>query len=80
MKSKYIIFRTLFLLLAFFLVSATIIAQPVPPEGNAGSMGPMGGAAPLGGGLVSLWVLLPLYILKNKIRLFIGHKLIKYLP
>jgi hypothetical protein len=65
-----------FLLLAFFmLISCVIIAQPQPPEGNAGEEGPMGGPAPITGDL-SLLLFAFFYIIR---KICISSTLLKQL-
>lgn len=67
MKTTNYICKIIFIAVMITL-NTVAMSQPLPPEGNAGSLGPMGGAAPLDGGLLSLWILIPAYILKNKIH------------
>ena len=43
------------------ICSMVLFAQPLPPTGNAGNQGPMGGGAPLDGGLSLLLLISAAY-------------------
>jgi hypothetical protein len=57
MKNFAKIFRNTLVLFVFLFSILDLQSQPKPPAGSAGQNGPMGGAAPLDGGL-SLIILL----------------------